>query len=352
MPRNPRLQSRALIGVLIAGSALVVALPLHAQQTDTVVTRNGDQLTGEVKSLASGRLQFRTAATDTIAIQWDHVVALTSRLFFEVVLDDGRRLFGALHEAEEPGMLRIGTEASGVEVGLGQVAQIERIRQTFWKRLKGSIDLGLSLAKANRRVDFSLNLTTNYRTQRGAWKLVYDSLYRTQDNAEDLDRQDVTASYERYLTGRWLASVFASGQRNTELALARRLITGVGGGYHIVRTVEQNLTALAGADVASEEFLDDRERTDSVEAFAGFNYALYALGNRDFIVSASAIIFPSLSVKGRLRSELSADIKRELWHDFFFSLRGFYSSDSSAGGEEDQGAKTDYGASFGVGYKW
>ena len=65
-------------------------------------------------------------------------------------------------------MLRVGTEANAVEVPLGMVAQITRIRQSFWSRLKGSVDLGFSLAKANNRVDWSFKLTTNYRTERAA----------------------------------------------------------------------------------------------------------------------------------------------------------------------------------------
>ncbi|NKB87512.1 MAG: DUF481 domain-containing protein [Acidobacteria bacterium] len=333
-------------------AVLAMAAPMaHAQKTDQVLLRNGDELTGEVKSLASGRLQFKTDATDTIPIQWDHVVSVQSSLFFEVVLSDGQRHFGALHPPEEPGMLRVGTEAAAVEVPLGCVARITRIRESFWKRLKGSIDMGFQLAKANNRVDWSLKLTTNYRTRRGATSLSYDSLYRKQDDTEDLDRQDITFNHRRFFSGKWLAGVFAAGQRNTELALNWRLILGASAGYHIVRTVEQDLVVLAGIAGASETFLDERDQTDSLEAFFGLSYELYALGNRDFVVTASATAFPSLSVKGRFRSEIDVDIRKELWKDFFVSLRGFYSSDSTSGADE-QSANSDYGATLGLGFTW
>jgi len=197
-----------------------------------------------------------------------------------------------------------------------------------------------------------LKLTTNYRTEKGSWQFSYDSLYRKQDNAEDLDRQDLSGQYRRFLSGKWLAAVFAAGQRNTELALDQRVIGGVGGGYHVLRTVEHDLIATAGIDAASERFLDEREDVESLEAFAGLTYSLYALGNRDFIVTGSATIFPSLSVKGRLRSETEIDIRKEVWEDFYVSLRGFYSSDSTGGQEEDGGASTDYGSTIGLGYTW
>ncbi len=37
--------------------------------TDVVIFKNGDRLTGEVKSLERGRLRFKTEATDTIGIE-------------------------------------------------------------------------------------------------------------------------------------------------------------------------------------------------------------------------------------------------------------------------------------------
>ena len=49
-----------------------------AAKTDVVVFKNGDRLTGEVKSLERGRLRFKTDATDTISIEWDDGAYLNS----------------------------------------------------------------------------------------------------------------------------------------------------------------------------------------------------------------------------------------------------------------------------------
>lgn len=141
------------------------ALAATAQMTDRVITRNGDQLTGEVKSVASGRLEFKTDAT-------------------------------------------------AISVALGEIAQIERIRGSFWSRLKGSVDLGFTLNKANNRTDLTFKLTGSYRTRQGAWHLSYDTLYRRQDNTDDLDRQDLTGNYQRFLGGNWILTAFAAGQRS------------------------------------------------------------------------------------------------------------------------------------------
>jgi len=326
------------------------ALAATAQMTDRVITRNGDELTGEVKSVASGRLECKTDATETIQVYWDHVVVVTSRFFFEVVLVDGRRVYGALLDPVDPGTLRIGTDASAISVSLGEIVQIERIRGSFWSRLKGSVDLGFTLNKANNRTDLTFKLTGSYRTRQGAWHLSYDTLYRRQDNTDDLDRQDLTGNYQRFLGGNWIVTAFAAGQRNTELALDIRLIAGVGGGYHLLRTVEHDLIVLAGVDGAHEDFLDDRAATESIELFVGVNYNLYALGARDFIVTASAMVFPSVSVKGRVRTEMNIDVRKELWEDFYVPILGFFSSDNTGGQDDEQGANNDYGVTLGIGY--
>jgi len=347
---SPHTQWACLAAVVLC--ALGPALAVSAQMIDRVVTRNGDELTGEVKSVASGRLEFKTDATDTIQIHWDHVVLVTSRFFFEVLLEDGRRVYGALLDPVDPGTVRVGTDASAVSISLGDIARIERIRTSFWSRLKGSVDIGFTLNKANNRTDLSLKVTSRYRTRKGSWRLTYETLYRTQDNTEDLERQDLTGDYQRFLSGHWLLSSFAAGQRNTELGLDIRVIVGGGGGYHILQTVEHDLVVMLGIDGAVEQFLDDREPTESVEMFAGVSYDLYALGNRDFIVTASAVVFPSLTIKGRVRSEISIDIRKEIWEDFFVPVRGFFSSDSTGGTGEDPGASNDYGVTLGIGYSW
>lgn len=352
-----RASSTILCGLLTTLLSVLPAGTATAQKTDKLVVRNGDELTGEVKSLASGRLSFKTAATDTINVEWDHVVVVTSDLFFEVVTNDGRRFFGTLLPPEDPGTLNVGTESAAVSLPLGRVAQIERIRRTFWSRLKGSVDLGVSFYKADARTDFSGKLTTNYRTLRGAWTFSYDSLFRRQDNSEDLNRQDGNFGYQRFLPGNWLVGAVAAGQRNTELGLDLRFFFGAYGGYHLVRTVEQDLVVITGLAGLEENFLDDRDRSASAEAFGGFRYNLYALGIKDFTIMADASIYPSLSVSGRIRAEANLDFRKEIIEDFYISLRGFFSSDSTGTNSDDeasetQGAKSDYGMSFGVGYSW
>jgi hypothetical protein len=334
-------------------AALAVSLlpkPALAQKTDVVLLRNGDRLTGEVKSLYSGRLEYKTDPAKTIQIRWDYVVRLTSTNFFEVVLSTGERRFGALLEPEEPGTLRVGLAELCDDIPLEKVASIERLRTSFWSRLKGSIDVGLSLTKADDRKELNFKATTNYRSQRWRFGASLESFYRRQVTGADFDREDLTASAQRFLGARWLALGIGIVQRNTELALERRVM-GVGGaGYHALRTVEQDLIALAGLAVLTESFTDERDPRESVEAVIGLTYKLFALGGNDFTVDATALAYPSLSVKGRFRSTLDVDVRKEVVKDLYLSVRGHLSTDNSTEGEE--AGQTDYSLTAAVGWSF
>jgi hypothetical protein len=82
-------------GVLVL-ALMGVATPLQAQKTDVVVLQNGDQITGEIKGVAHGKLDYSTDDAGRLSIEWDKVLRLTSRNTFEVKLKSGQKLFGSL----------------------------------------------------------------------------------------------------------------------------------------------------------------------------------------------------------------------------------------------------------------
>src|SRR5688572_9101335 len=79
--------------------ALVVAIlsgRVDAQKTDSVWIRNGDRITGEVKSMARALLKYSTDDLGTISIEWNNVVRISSRATFEVRVSSGEKHYGTL----------------------------------------------------------------------------------------------------------------------------------------------------------------------------------------------------------------------------------------------------------------
>ena len=72
-----------IVAVGVMGLAGITSIAHAAPKTDILIFVNGDRLTGEVKGLAHGKLQFNTDATNTIAIEWDKVASLESKQLLE-----------------------------------------------------------------------------------------------------------------------------------------------------------------------------------------------------------------------------------------------------------------------------
>ena len=327
--------------------ALLPAICL-AERADIVVLKNGDRITGEIKKLEHGRLELKTDKVGTIYIEWDIVAQVTSELFFEVLDEDGHRFYGALLPPDVEGTLSIGILDQVTSLSLADVARIERLRRSFWSRIKGSIDLGLTFTKADTKTEWNFNATANYRTRKRRLKASVESLFRTQEQLEDVDRQDHSLLFQRYFSGHWLWMAFLQGQRNTELSLDFRVFYGAGAGYYLLQTVEQELVFVAGLGHSNETFTDERDDESSAELMLLMTYDLYALGGKDFAATASVGLFPSLTIEDRIRLEASLDFRKELFIDFYLSLRFFDSFDSAA----EDGSRNDLGLSTAIGYSW
>ena len=87
--------------VLLTLSFLWVLPASAAPKTDTVYFKNGDKLTGEVKSLRRGRLSLNTDATGTIGIEWEKISAVVSNQNIQIETVSGIRYFGHLSTSED-----------------------------------------------------------------------------------------------------------------------------------------------------------------------------------------------------------------------------------------------------------
>ncbi len=67
-------------------------------------------------------------------------------------------------------------------------------------------------------------------------------------------------------------------------------------------------------------------------------------------LTMSFLVFPSITVSGRVRGELDVSLKREIFKDFFWSLSAYESYDSKPASAEahtnDWGVANSFGWSF------
>lgn len=124
-------------GALIAALIAISMPAFAADQTDIVIFVNGDRLTGEFKSLERGRLQFKTAATDTISIEWDDVAFLKSDQNIQVETEEGDRYLGHLSASTREKRIIVETGSGPIDLEIARVILMTPIEERGVDRIDG-----------------------------------------------------------------------------------------------------------------------------------------------------------------------------------------------------------------------
>jgi hypothetical protein len=131
--------SLGLIFVLVVTPCLA-----KVKRHDTVIMKNGDRLTGEVKKLEQGVLYIETDYfSGSVGVDWLQVEKVESKATFQIVLSDGKRMSGSISKeaVDVPGEdFKVHAPKADLQVSGVDVVEIESQKQTFWRQLKGSIE--------------------------------------------------------------------------------------------------------------------------------------------------------------------------------------------------------------------
>ena len=319
----------------------------HAD-TDVVIFKNGDRLTGEVKSLERGRLRFKTEATDTINIEWDEVAYLSSEQNIQVGTILGTRYLGHLVRSEDKFNLIVETGAGPIKLNNTQVVQMTPIEDEVVNRLDGEITAGYNFTKANEVEQLNLGLDLEYRTETRIFSLDFDSVLTDSAENDANQRENLNLVYRRLLKNRWLLGGNISLTRNDELGIDLRTSVGGGGGRILRQTGHSSLILEGGLLGTREDLAGSTTDQETIEAYALVTWDWFRYDSPELDLSTSLQVIPNLTDTGRVRSELEITLKWEMIEDLFWQLELYDSYDSrpaTAGAE-----KNDYGIISSLGY--
>jgi hypothetical protein len=343
MPR--RLQTALLVVLVLLGGAARA----RAAKTDVVVLRNGDHVTCEVKVLQRGQLQVSTDDMGSIGIEWNKVQAVTARGLFEVEDLRGRLFFGSLSPGADPGQLDVVGLAGTSTLDLLFVVRIQQLKTSFWKRLSGSLDVGFSYTSSSSLTQFNLDGQLTFRRPTFQVQAIASSVLTRQPDVEDTQRASADLGYVRFRGNRQILFGAFSAERNRELGFDLRAAVRGGWGKYLLRRQGDEFLGVVGLSV-NREIPVEGENTTNLEAVIGFDWGKYAYSSPKTNIEVRALVFPSLTTWGRWRLEANASIKRELFSDFYVTLKGYESFDSEPATE---GAVTnDWGVTLGLGYSF
>jgi hypothetical protein len=353
MHRPPPARPVGCAARLVRASAFVACLALtgvaSAAKTDIILFKNGDRLTGEVKGLDRGKVSFDTDATGVIKIEWDDIEQLFSNTTYEVTLDNGERLYGALVETTRHDEIRLQTDSSALDLSFPTVVRLNPIKSTVLDRINMNVDIGYSLAKANKLEQSNLGYDFSYREEKRQIKLSFDSSTSSSESNPSSTRVFGDFGYQRFLDkSTWYP--FGAGQieRNDELGIDRRVSLG-GGMSRWLRDTNQNRIAFSGGLIRSLE--DDKASTETksdTEALVAMDLEWFRYDSPQLDVSTKFTLYNRLSGTREPRGNLDVNFKWEIFKDFYWSFSFYYTFDK----QTETGQPTnDYGSFVSLGWK-
>jgi hypothetical protein len=321
---------RPFLTLLVATLALhcVPALAAAEPKTDVVTLANGDRITGEVKRLDRGRLEFSTDDAGTLYLEWDKLVSVVATARnVEVVTNDGRRFLGSLGVAPPRSIAVTGLAETAI-LTMPEVTIIRPIGTSFWNKLDGAVDAGFSYSRSSGVAQLNLNSDTVYRKFASQMRLTAALTVTEKDDEEGRDdRGSVEMSYLRYPWREWFVVGAGRFETNESLGLELRSQIGVATGPRLINSNRAQLS-FGGGIVFNDEAGVDVERVQNVEALVLLETSFFTYDRPKTNLDVSLQYYPSLSNTGRHRLELDAGVKRELLKDLFVGLNVYNSYDN------------------------
>jgi len=328
---------------------LAVSFSARAERTDVVYLQNGDRITGEVKSLSRGKLEFKTDHMGTVFIEWADILKLVSDTGQAVELTNGQRFYGPLSKPDNQDMLMVNTEQGTVGVSTLDVINMYPVEAGFWDRLDLSARLGFSWDKGSNVGRYTLGLDAEYRHQDFKTRASIFTEVTTQENRDDTSRASFTANHLVFKPNKRFVDYFGSVEKNDELGLDLRALIGAGYGWVPVRSNKDWFSYAVGLDV-NREIPREGERETNLEAVGMLTYEYYKYTNPERKFSARLLVFPSLTDFGRWRANFTTDFRLEFIEDLFWVL-DFYASYDSQPISTDA-SNSDYGITSSIAYKF
>jgi len=319
---------------------------VFAANTDVVVLRNGDHLTGEVKELSRGLLKLSTDDAGTVYIEWDKIVAVTTALQYEVVTTNGARYVGVLAPASSTQLKVVATDGTETILAFLDVVSFASIKTGFLERIDGTLDIGGSYTKSSGVGQMTVELDADYR--RPSYDVFTDFVSDvTRSSAETIAQFTLRSGYRHFRDDGWIVSPFAYAARDVDLGLSLATAAAFTAGRYVQRSNRSETLVAFGAAAGKENLTDGRTIAD-VDAVVNIATSFFRHDYPKTEVDLWLLMFPELNRLGRVRANLHAKLKRELFKDFIFTITVYDNADS-----EPQVAgvsRNDVGVTFSIGW--
>jgi len=321
------LKSASLLSICLITAIFLSqsAFAENRSKSDIVYMKNGDKITCEVKSLEKGQLTVKPDYTSaSIVLDWQKVDHIESKQNFVVTDPEGTVYTGSIrHDQKTKELTILGSDTT--KLPNLSVIQIEELGESFWKRMRGNIDLGLSFAKSNDQKNVSVQSGLYYQSREHLFSLDSNSQFTSQQKTEDTNETNVkTALYKQLHRSNWYYGGIANFLSSTAQQIDLRSTLGGGLAKRIIFTNRTNLNAVGGLALTVERDAPgatSTARTRALDSSFAVQYSTFRFDSTTF--NTALWVYPSLTSPGRVRFTFNQDVYYKFLGDFYIRM-SFY----------------------------
>jgi hypothetical protein len=346
------------IRVIILCGILFSSLPLFARDnTDVIVMKNGDHLTGEIKGLSAGVLSVKLKyAQGTVGLEWAQVAHLESNQLFLIQTEGGTVYTGKLSTDETPEGRAVTIEVASapekeVEITQPQVVKLNQTDEGFWRRFNGAVNTGILYSKGNETTQYNIASQVEYLRQRWSSQASFNSSLAHNSGATSSTRNQADISATRLLPwNNWFYQGSGNFLQSSVQGINLQTTLGGGIGRYLRNSNESSLYVLGGVawqNVQYKDYTTDQGARNTATGLVTAELKMFKFKKTNLDVLA--VILPEISEPGRVRVNINASYYIRLLSDLSWNF-SFYGSWDNQPPPTLSGS--DYGTSSGLSWKF
>jgi hypothetical protein len=322
----------AIIGIILLLTA-THAIAGHPK-TDIATIDDGSILYGEILSVKYARLSLKTDAAGILNIEWRRITGLTSKYEYQVEVTGGERYYGKLEPPSKPQHLKVVGPSGTVEFKLSNIVRLAPIEDTFWDRLNGSLNFGLTYTQANGALQYNLGVDSNYRSRKNYGTFSAQSIFNSQNDAESTQQSYIQLLLAQVSKGNWGPFELGAIQSNPDQGYNVRTLLGGGGSRFFVESSTHLFALNLGGVYNREEVTGSAEVDNGSELLTGISFRRYKRDAYSPGIDTSLTIFSDFSSDTRHRAVFKFNIAWKIIQNYVFNFHVDDSYDSNPPGED------------------
>jgi hypothetical protein len=339
--------------VVLFSCALLTATCLFARESaDVIVMKNGDHITGKIKSLNSGALSVSLDYVDgTISVDWSKVTRVDSNQLFVVLTQSGSSYEGTLVTSngtpDQAVKIQV-TQATGnkVEIERSKIVRMTQTSEKIHERFSGELDLGVIHSKGNQATQYNFGTDVQYLRERWGAEATYNSSLSSNSGSTTSTRNQLGLTDYHLVKRNYFYESLGSFLQSSVQGIRLQTTLGGGLGYFFKNTNRTRIAVLGGLAWQNTDY------TGSVVPQTAHNVAaaLVATEIKLFMfkktnLDVTAALLPALSDPGRVRFNTNASYYLKLFGNLSWNL-SFYGNWDNQPPPGFSGS--DYGSSSGL----